>query len=895
MTLPLREALQQLLGERFQLGRELSGGGMSRVFVAHEPALKRDVVVKVLPNDLFSLRSAERFQREVEVTAQLQHPHILPVVTAGGTDRIRYYVVPFIAGGSLRERLVSDTRLTLDAGLTLANELLTAVAFAHARGILHRDIKPGNVLLAEGHAVLADFGIAQAIAVAQAEELHASTSVAPPEAYLAPERPTDAGADLYAVAVLTHELLVGALPQAGGTVDHLLAALRRAHPQVDRQRLRALATVLAQALAATPAQRFPSADALRSALHNAGQRRRSPLVWVGAAFGVAAAAGIAVLAAGNPSAPMPSQPPSEVGTERPVPAVQVPAVADSSPATPPVAANTPGPRELALARLRFAEANAWPWGAAAHERATQAALEALTQRDSLGAYDALVADGIVALGRRAYPQACTAFDAARAVKESYASWMGSAECRARDSLVVTDASGAPMFRSSLYAAARAYREAGRVASASERSLAYSRLPNVLFTDPARVRRGVTADGRVILGQPVASGDSIAFEAFAPGPRRRTADDVASTARAIAVARDLLRPALVSWVEADAQNVRARELLAELLEASGNVRDAAPDGLTALEVLVAARALPADRELSLRLTRSHVRLLLRAGEFAAAARVADSALIQYGTVTDAEAELLVSLAMLTGKASRATALLEQVSGGPGRQLQIGNGRVLDVPASAYRARAEFMVGSALGICDEQVRSAPSRLLPVVDAMFPSGERPAGVEGAFLERPMLLALPCLGLASMRTLRDPSHPIARALHAAGDDALARALGVLASMQRGREQTGGTGFEPTETALTEAHLYLLRGDSLTATATLARALDGITVAPNVFLHTELLAGTLPRAMALRAELAAARGEREVAQHWAAGAAALWSNAETPLQPVARRLSAITAAGTAP
>ncbi|HRN54765.1 MAG TPA: hypothetical protein PK788_14815, partial [Gemmatimonadaceae bacterium] len=364
--------------------------------------------------------------------------------------------------------------------------------------------------------------------------------------------------------------------------------------------------------------------------------------------------------------------------------------------------------------------------------------------------EASIARGIVALGRREFAAACEAFAAARAASESSAAWMGAAECQARDSAVVAGADGALEFRSSLHAAAVAYREAGRLATQADRSLAYSRLPHVLFTDAARVRRGYGADGRVLLGQPIAIGDSIGFETFAPGPRRRTPESMAATDRAISIARGMLRPALIDWIAADASNVRARELMVDLLEASGNVRDAGPDGLTALDAVRDARALPAEREQAIRLARAHVRLLLRSDEYVQAARVADSTLARHPSATDAEAELLLSLAMLTGKVQRATQLLEQVSGGPGRQLQLGGGRVLDVPASAYRARAEFFVAGTLGVCNDEVRAAPARLAAMVDAMFPDGQRQPGAEGAFMERPMLLALPCLGVASFQTLR-------------------------------------------------------------------------------------------------------------------------------------------------
>lgn len=895
MTTPLRDALQRLVGPGFQIQRELGGGGMSRVFVAHESALKRDVVIKVLPSDLFSTKSAERFQREVEVTARLQHPHILPVVSAGGDDRIRFYIVPYLAGGSLRDRLQAGERTTLEQGLTLVSELLTAVAFAHERGILHRDIKPGNVLLAEGHAVLADFGIAQAIAAAQGEDYGQSASVAPPEAYLAPERPTDAAADLYAVAVLAHELLTGALPRPGVRTEDVTTALRAAHPRAELRQLRAIATVLSRALAITPAPRFAAANDLRRALQQAGQRAARPdRLVLGGAMGLVAIAVLAVLAFDRPvDVPLPLDAPDAVAAT-PTPDSAESPTTDSAPALPATPPEDPRrTRTFAASRLRAALQDAWIWNAIEREGATAAALDALALRDLLDAHDAAIAEGIVALGRRQYVDACSAFDAARRSRESFPAWMGAAECRVRDSLVIVDGEGNAQFRSSYHSASIAYREAGRLGAASDAAQAYTRLPYTLFTDAARVRRGFTEDGRVMLGQPYASGDTIAFEAFAPGPRRRTPDGIAATARAVSVAREQLRPALVAWVKTDPRNIRARELLADLLEANGNGADAAPDGLTALAEIQAARRLPADREVTLRLARSQVRLWLRSGDYAAAARLADSTLSLYPTLTDAEAEVLLPLAMLSGRVAQATRLLEQASGGPGRQLQLGEGRVLDVPASAQRARAEFTVAAALGVCDAAMQSAPTRLAAVVDAMFPSGERPRGAEGAFMERPLLLSLPCFGFDGIRSLREPSHPLVRALHANDAGALERAIALLDAAQRNRQGPGGPGFDATESALTEAHLYLMHGDSAKAVSALDRSLNAIAMMPNVFVNTEILAGTLTRAMALRAELARARGESAAARRWAAAVVALWASADATLQPTVERLRAIAATGT--
>jgi serine/threonine-protein kinase len=238
---------------------------MSRVFVAWEPGLEREVVVKVLPHDLRSNTSVARFRREILVTAQLIHPHILPVIAAGGDTATLWYVMPYIASGSVARRLGAGDLLPFEDARRVAAELLSAVAFAHEQGIVHRDIKPGNVLLSEEHAILADFGIARVMEGMPDADV-ADGSVAAPDAYLAPERPGDAAADLYAVAVLTYEMMTGALPVAGATPSAIVRGLAAAHPRAPLDALRSTALVLSRALSLEPARRFRGARDFRDAM-----------------------------------------------------------------------------------------------------------------------------------------------------------------------------------------------------------------------------------------------------------------------------------------------------------------------------------------------------------------------------------------------------------------------------------------------------------------------------------------------------------------------------------------------------------------------------------------------------------------------------------------------------
>jgi eukaryotic-like serine/threonine-protein kinase len=301
--------LQHALGDAFQIERELTGGGMSRVFLATEASLKRAVVVKVLPPELTSDVSAARFQQEIEVTARLRHPHILPVLTAGAREGLLYYVMPYVPGDSLRQRLVREGRLPIADAERILYEMADALALAHGRGIVHRDIKPENILLEEGHAMLADFGISRALAVADRGGRLTGTGMAvgtpgymPPE-QAAGERDVDAPADVYALAVVGYEMLAGAQPFQGATPHALLAAhlvdeprpIRELRPEVP-QRLEA---ALGRALAKRPEDRFETARGFRDAIAPrvaAPPPPRARRVWVAAALGaVAVAAGAAVL------------------------------------------------------------------------------------------------------------------------------------------------------------------------------------------------------------------------------------------------------------------------------------------------------------------------------------------------------------------------------------------------------------------------------------------------------------------------------------------------------------------------------------------------------------------------------------------------------------------------
>jgi serine/threonine-protein kinase len=231
----LRDRLQAALGDAFTVERELGGGGMSHVFLATERRFDRQVVIKLLPPEVAGGVSLDRFNREIQLVARLQNPHIVPVITAGEAGGVPFFTMPFVEGRSLRDLLKSGTKVSIGEGTNILRDVATALAYAHERGIVHRDIKPDNVLLSGGAAVVTDFGVAKAISSARegtsapgGSLTQIGFSLGTP-LYMAPEQAaadpsTDHRADIYSFGVMAFELFAGAPPFTGRAPAALLAA-----------------------------------------------------------------------------------------------------------------------------------------------------------------------------------------------------------------------------------------------------------------------------------------------------------------------------------------------------------------------------------------------------------------------------------------------------------------------------------------------------------------------------------------------------------------------------------------------------------------------------------------------------------------------------------------------
>ena len=308
--------LQHALADRYSVERELGRGGMAVVMLARDRKHQRQVAIKVLKPELSLSLGTDRFLREIEVAAQLTHPHILPVFDSGAADGLLYYVMPYVEGGSLRAWLEREAQLPVELALKLTCQVADALEYAHARGVVHRDIKPENILLQSGEAVLADYGLALAVSAAGGERLTESGLALGTPAYMSPEqaagdRHVDGRTDLYSLGCVLYEMLAGEPPFTGPTAQAVMAKrfgapvplIRVVREGVPLAVERALERVLAK----VAADRFRTAGEFAKALRqpSAAPPRRAAVAvrrW-GAALGLAAVAAAGILLSRSRPAP----------------------------------------------------------------------------------------------------------------------------------------------------------------------------------------------------------------------------------------------------------------------------------------------------------------------------------------------------------------------------------------------------------------------------------------------------------------------------------------------------------------------------------------------------------------------------------------------------------------
>jgi serine/threonine protein kinase len=269
--------LDAALGEQYSITREVGSGGMATVYLAHDVKHDREVALKVLRPELAAALGAERFPREIRIVAKFQHPHILSLYDSGETQGFLYYVMPFVEGESLADRLAREKQLPIGDVVRILREVADALAYAHARGVVHRDIKPGNVLLSGRHAVVTDFGVAKALEASGGDKATTVGMAVGTPLYMSPEQAMaqpdiDARADIYSLGILGYEMLAGRLPFKADTPQGILSAhvmeqprdIREARPGVPET----LAVAIMRCIEKNPADRWQTADELVAQLES---------------------------------------------------------------------------------------------------------------------------------------------------------------------------------------------------------------------------------------------------------------------------------------------------------------------------------------------------------------------------------------------------------------------------------------------------------------------------------------------------------------------------------------------------------------------------------------------------------------------------------------------------
>src|SRR5690349_1935457 len=267
--------LATALADRYRIERELGAGGMATVYLAFDLKHDRPVALKVLKPELAAVLGAERFVVEIKTTASLQHPHILPLFDSGTADGFLYYVMPYIEGETLRDKLNRETQLSIDEAVRITKQVADALDYAHRHGVIHRDIKPENILLHDGRPMVADFGIALAVSAAAGGRMtETGLSLGTPH-YMSPEQATaekdiTARSDIYSLASVLYEMLAGAPPHSGGSAQQIIMRIitDTARPVTELRKSVPphVAAALAKALEKLPADRFESAKAFASAI-----------------------------------------------------------------------------------------------------------------------------------------------------------------------------------------------------------------------------------------------------------------------------------------------------------------------------------------------------------------------------------------------------------------------------------------------------------------------------------------------------------------------------------------------------------------------------------------------------------------------------------------------------
>ncbi len=881
------------LAPRYTVLRVLGRGGSAVVYLAHDGTRGSDVALKVLHDALTSQVSTTRFLREVDIARGLDHPHIVPVFESGSVERRAYYTMPYVEGQSLRERLQREPQCSLEDTIAIARQVADALDYAHAHGIVHRDVKPANILMSQDRACVADFGVARAMVIASGDTITDSGFALGTPEYMSPEqaagqRELDGRSDVYALACVVYQMLAGEPPFTGPSAQAIIArhfqeaprSLRVVRPSVPRSVERAIE----RALEKVPADRYATAGEFVDALtapataddvelrrEAATMQRRTVrrlaiiavvlgLVVTGVARAVLASAGTTSFRA------------------RTAFLAGYDALHDG---------------RFARADSQFADAirhdprfaRAMIWSSLVHwwidaeappsPLALRTAMQPTTRRMALDSVDALLLAGLVALAERREADACAAWaDGTRAAFQNPVVLYSLGTCLRRDPIVLADATSPSgwRFRASHERAIVAYEQAFELQPLLLRGLGTASLADLqeLFrTNSARMRdgRARSNDTLVFRAFPELSADTLRY---VPYPRQIIAASAAPSTFALAIQHErerLLRTVRI-WSTGYPRDPMAARAVAVALDLLGDA--AAPDAFqTAL-----ALAESTDDSLSIAAEAVLVRIkhALPDDTFALRRAVvtADSLLRAHPPAAGREVGMLGALAALLGRASLSADYARRGGVGSIMHALTGSGPSLLAYASLGGPRDSLAKYEAL------VEAAVSALPP----------RDGGrARGQWLWRSAALSYPDYAMRALASRDDVQASVLEPIVAAVAGDNTRVIQLLARLQTTRATLRPADIM-IEGLYQEAVCLVTADEPRSAIARIDPTLNALRYTTTRELGQIPRTGALVRAMALRATLAQTVGEPAASRRWARAVIILWSGADEFLQHTVRDMT---------
>ncbi len=901
-----------MIAGRYRVEREIGRGGMATVYLCTDTTEGRSVAVKVLRGEMGNAVVVERFLREVEFVSKLEHPQIPKVLDSGVVGDLPFYVMTFIDGESLKDRLDRVKQLPIEEALRITQQVILPTAYAHSHGIVHRDIKPANILLASDSVYVLDFGIARAI-VASAESSLTSTGVAVgTPAYMSPEQALadhniDSRSDIYSLACVTYEMIAGQPPFVGPTAQAVMARRFVAPPPPLRETRESVPesveSAIARAMCKAPADRWQTVEEFgralvaqpqspsASALHPVTETSKRRSAYVVAGVAVVSLATIAIVAWSLVDR-------DKIASGRK--AIEAWDFSGAEREFRSAIAADPASTEAQLWMgqlliLKRVPASEWaPLVLRAADSKADLAPDDRLRAEALGAYADLQSakrcDGLRTLAARRD----------RGHTDDFSSTVTLADCLVADPTIVPDSSSPSghRFSSSFNEAASLYE--GLIKRNPSRGPVYAalmpRLEMVLWTTKNRLRLGVMRGDPPtnFIAAPALMSDTITFVPYpALGTGAPVSSDEDRLNRLVEQNLQRLRALAAEWTRASAADPDAHETLAGVLETAGKLDGS---GASALQSIADARRTAVKdgsterasaHYRDVRLASSNVRLLLKLHRFRQARLLADTVLswkfpnAVNDSVQKSTTDLLVGLNVITGRLRGVIEIEGKYAADRRVRLTSGEVKKLDAELGGDALRLEAY--AAFGAPRDSILSLFARIGDNLESLVPAAQV-SDFRSAVLRRPISLATDVVGTGPLASLSPGANAFSSAVHAihARDMRLA---GKLADSLDSFFSSRAPGEITMDIVLQGAWLRTALGDSAIAATSLDRALRGLSRAPPNLLRGSALAGALVRAMQFRADLAQSAGDEATRSKWAGAAAELWSGGDPDVKlSLARR-----------